>query len=133
MKARAALIPSLAGLLALPLLLSRQPDAGTRPGPRPAVADPYVAPRGYVCYRAAAPPRIDGKLDDATWQAAPWSEAFVDIEGDRKPRPRFRTRMKMLWDDQALYIGAELEEPHVWATLTRHDSVIFQDNDFEIF
>jgi hypothetical protein len=39
----------------------------------------------------------------------------------------------MLWDDECLYIGAELEEPHVWATLTRHDSVIFQDNDFEVF
>ena len=39
----------------------------------------------------------------------------------------------MLWDDAYLYIGAELEEPHLWATLTEHDSVIFQDNDFEVF
>ncbi|HEV3204445.1 MAG TPA: carbohydrate-binding family 9-like protein, partial [Gemmataceae bacterium] len=39
----------------------------------------------------------------------------------------------MLWDDQYLYIGAEMEEPHVWGTLTQHDSVIFQDNDFEVF
>jgi hypothetical protein len=39
----------------------------------------------------------------------------------------------MLWDDQNLYIAAELEEPHVWATLTQHDSVIFHDNDFEVF
>jgi hypothetical protein len=39
----------------------------------------------------------------------------------------------MLWDDRNFYIGAELEEPHVWATLTRRDSVIFQDNDFEFF
>ena len=39
----------------------------------------------------------------------------------------------MLWDDDCLYIAAELEEPNVWATLTKHDSVIFQDNDFEVF
>ena len=39
----------------------------------------------------------------------------------------------MLWDDKYLYIGAEMEEPHVWATLTKHDSVIFHDNDFELF
>ena len=39
----------------------------------------------------------------------------------------------MLWDDTFLYIAAELEEPHVWATLTKRDSVIFQDNDFEVF
>lgn len=41
--------------------------------------------------------------------------------------------MKMLWDQQFLYIGAWMEEPHVCATLTEHDSVIFQDNDFEVF
>ena len=29
--------------------------------------------------------------------------------------------------------GPLLEEPHVWGTLTKHDSVIFHDNDFEIF
>jgi hypothetical protein len=39
----------------------------------------------------------------------------------------------MLWDDQYLYVGAELEEPDVRATLTKHDSVIFHDNDFEVF
>jgi hypothetical protein len=39
----------------------------------------------------------------------------------------------MLWDDDYFYVGAELEEPHVWGTLTEHDSVIFQDNDFEVF
>ena len=39
----------------------------------------------------------------------------------------------MLWDDVALYIAAEMEEPDIWATLTERDSVIFQDNDFEVF
>jgi hypothetical protein len=94
---------------------------------------PVIEPRGYVCYRAAKPLTIDGKLDEAAWQAAPWSDDFVDIEGDKKPKPRQRTRMKMLWDDQNLYIGAQLDETHVWATLTKHDSVIFHDNDFEVF
>lgn len=57
----------------------------------------------------------------------------MDIEGDKKPKPTFRTRMKMFWASDGLYIGAELEEPHLWATLTEHDSVIFHDNDFEVF
>ncbi len=39
----------------------------------------------------------------------------------------------MLWDDKYLYIAAELEEPEVKAVLTEHDSVIFKDNDFEVF
>lgn len=39
----------------------------------------------------------------------------------------------MLWDDDCLYIAAVMEEPHVWATLTERDSIIFHDNDFEVF
>lgn len=90
-------------------------------------------PKGYVCYRAAAPVIPDGKLDESSWLAAPWTEYFVDIEGDPKPAPKYRTHAKLLWDDTNLYIGAELEEPHVWATLRQTDTIIFMDNDFEVF
>lgn len=90
-------------------------------------------PRGYVCYRAKSPIVIDGKLDDAAWADAPWTEPFRDIEGDKRPEPPLLTRAKMLWDDRALYIAAELQEPHIWATLREHDSVIFHDPDFEVF
>ena len=91
------------------------------------------APRRYVAYRAAAPLKVDGHLDESSWAAAPWTEPFVDIEGDSHPQPRFQTRARMLWDDENLYVGAEMEEPDVWSTLTRRDSIIFHDNDFEIF
>jgi hypothetical protein len=120
-----------ASLVALFALLV-QSNAAPTDGNAPAfVPDP--PPRGYIGYRAKSPPRIDGKLDDAAWTDAPWSEAFRDIEGDKKPDPPVRTRVKMLWDDRALYIAAELEEAHVWATLRDHDAVIFHDNDFEVF
>lgn len=76
---------------------------------------------------------LDGRLDKPFWDIADWSDNFVDIEGDAKPSPAKRTRMKMLWDDNYLYFGAELEEDEIWATLTERESVIFQDNDFEIF
>ena len=92
-----------------------------------------VVPQGYVCHHTTGPLKIDGRLDEADWQRAPWTRRFQDIEGDAKPAPRFRTRAKMLWDERYFYVGAELEEPHVWATLTNHDAVIFQDNDFEVF
>ncbi len=90
-------------------------------------------PKSYTCHRAGAPIQIDGNLNDPAWKHAPWTHNFLDIEGTNKPKPRFRTRAKILWDDQYLYIAAELQEPHVWATLTAHDSVIFHDNDFEVF
>jgi len=92
-----------------------------------------ISPERYVCRKTPSAITIDGKLDEANWNAAEWTKEFVDIEAAAKPKPRFRTRAKMLWDDQFLYIAAELEEPHVWATLTNHDSVIFHDPDFEVF
>ena len=91
------------------------------------------APRRYVAYRAPSRLHVDGKLGETAWSAAPWSDTFVDIEGDSHPRPRFGTRAKMLWDDEYFYVGAEMDEPDVWGTLTARDSVIFRDNDFEIF
>ncbi len=90
-------------------------------------------PRQYVAPRLAATPVIDGRIDEPAWDAASWSADFVDIEGDRRPRPALRTRMRIGWDDRALYIAAALEEPNLWATLLEHDSVIFHDNDFEWF
>lgn len=87
----------------------------------------------YDCARAVLRHELDGRLDKPFWDAADWTDEFIDIEGEVKPRPRYRTRAKMLWDDEALYIGAEMEEPHLWATLTERDSIIFHDNDFEVF
>jgi hypothetical protein len=92
-----------------------------------------AGPRHYVCFRAPAAPEIDGRIEDAVWASAAWSEDFIDIEGDSRPRPRLRTRLKMLWDDEYLYVAAELEEPHVWGMLTQRDAVIFHDDDFEVF
>ena len=68
-------------------------------------------PKRYTCVRASAPVRIDGTLDDAAWRRAAWTDWFVDIESPAKPEPRFRTRAKMLWDDDYFYVAAELQEP----------------------
>jgi basic amino acid/polyamine antiporter, APA family len=103
-----------------------------QPPPPDLEALPF-APRQYVVYRAASAITVDGTLDEPSWAGAPWTEPFVDIEGDSRPQPRFRTRARMLWDDDNLYVAGEIEEPDVWSTLTERDSVIFRDNDFEIF
>lgn len=93
---------------------------------------PSAEPARYSARRAPAM-RIDGVLSEAEWGRAPWTRDFVDIEGAAKPKPSLRTRARLLWDDEYLYIAAELEEPHVWATLTQRDAVIYHDNDFEVF
>ena len=91
------------------------------------------APKRAIVYRAAQPLRIDGRLDEGAWNAAAWSDAFVDIEGDLEPKPPLLTRVKMLWDDQYFYFGADLEELHIWATYSQRESTIFHENDFEVF
>ena len=91
------------------------------------------SPRHYVCYRTPGLVRVDGFLDDREWGKALWTEYFCDIEGSLKPKPPYDTRVKMLWDDDYLYIAAELEEPDLWATLRQRDTIIFYDNDFEVF
>ena len=107
---------------------------GPRPGPGPArPASALDEARRYECRRAPSPIEVDGRLDDAAWAGAPWSDPFVDIEGSRKPAPRYETRMKMLWDDAYLYVAARMEEPHVWGVLAERDAVVWHDNDFEIF
>jgi hypothetical protein len=98
--------------------------------PVPGIA---YSPKHYICYRTTPALTIDGRLDEASWQKAQWTDLFTDIEGSLKPSPRFETRAKLLWDSSYLYIGAKLQEPDVWATLTQHDAVIYHDNDFEVF
>ena len=91
------------------------------------------APKEYVCYRTSGEIKVDGHLDGPSWSAAKWTDYFVDIEGDSKPAPLYKTRVKMLWDDKYLYVGAEIQEPNLWSTLRQRDTVIFRDNDFEVF
>lgn len=129
-------------LLFLVCPLSGEPAGGNAKSVKSACAaatfqetnEAYTPPKGYVSYRTPRPIAVDGRLDDEGWQTAKWTDDFVDIEGDRRAKPRFRTRVKMLWDDDYFYIAAMLEEPHLQASYTKHDSYIFhEDNDFEVF
>lgn len=90
-------------------------------------------PKGYVCHQTMMPLTIDGQAIESSWQQAPFTDLFVDIQGDKKPTPYLSTRVKMLWDSSYLYFYAELEEPHLSAKITKRDAVIFHENDFEIF
>jgi Carbohydrate family 9 binding domain-like len=112
---------------------SKPADPSFPPPGDPTPQKPEHAPRSYDAKYAVVAPKLDGKLDDPEWLTAPWTEAFVDIQGSALPAPRHRTRAKMLWDDKYFYIAAQLDEPHVWATLRKHDEIVFHDNDFEVF
>jgi len=85
----------------------------------------------YTCYRTRNPVDVDGHLTESAWGKAPRSPRFVDmISGEPA---FFDTRAAALWDDENLYIGFWVEEPFVEAHLTERDSIIFMENDVEVF
>lgn len=90
-------------------------------------------PKHYGVLRTSTPIQIDGKADEDSWQQAAWTDSFIDIEGKHRPHPTYDTKVKMLWDDEYLYLYAQLEEPHVWGNLTERDTIIYHNNDFEVF
>ena len=87
-------------------------------------------PPVYMCGRVDTPLVIDGKGDEPTWKQARELTPFKDIEGGTIPH---QCRVKMLWDDDYLYILADMDEQHLWATRNEHDSIIYHDPDFEVF
>lgn len=100
---------------------------------RPATPRIALQPPVYYCPRAVGPLTLDGNIRKAFWDNVPFTDDFVDISGVDFPTPRFRTRAKMCWDDHNLYIAALLEGNEIWARLTQRDTVIYLDNDFEVF
>jgi hypothetical protein len=58
----------------------------------------------------AAPraPRVDGRLDDEAWAAAPVLSDLVQKEPVEGERATERTEVRFVYDDQALYVGARM-------------------------
>ncbi len=90
-----------------------------------------VKPAHYIIPKSNALIKIDGLANEGSWQNTGFTKNFIDIEGIKKPK--FDTRVKMLWDNNYLYIYAELEEPHIWGNIKERDDVIYYNNDFEVF
>lgn len=90
-----------------------------------------IIPNRYIIYYTPDNLIIDGKTNERVWKDVPFTNSFIDIEGIKIPK--FNTQVKMLWNERYLFIYAQLEEQHISANLTEHDTVIFYDNDFEVF
>jgi hypothetical protein len=54
-----------------------------------------------------APLALTGALDHAAWQRAPVHDGFVEKDPDNGAAPRESTRVRVLFDDKALWIGIE--------------------------
>lgn len=73
---------------------------------------------------------IDGVLDETDW-----ARAGVVMLRDCKlgNKVRYGTDVRMLWDDEAVYLAFECEDPDVHNPLTKHDEDLWQHDVAEIF
>ena len=66
--------------------------------------------------------RIDGRLDESAWAAAPVTSGFTQIDPDEGRPASQRTEVRVLFDDAALYVGVRLHDSGpVTARLGRRD------------
>lgn len=89
-------------------------------------------PEKYVIVKADVPITIDGRADEKIWSQA-GKMVFGDIVSGQVRGGNTPTVAKLLWDDQNLYIYAFFPESNIWASVTKHDTPVFQDNAFEVF
>src|SRR3954468_780298 len=76
---------------------------------------------------------VDGKLDDAAWNAAKPITDFVQSSPDEGKPPSQSTEIRILYDAAALYIGARMFDSlgakGVRSALARRDQVMNGDNN----
>ena len=102
-----ALLVALATLVTLatfaPSAAAAQSPAVPSGGPFPPSPRPRV-----TAQRASAAPRLDGVLDEAAWRQASPIEGFRTVSPDIDQPAKARTVVRMLFTDEALYVGAML-------------------------
>ncbi len=85
----------------------------------------------YTVYRARAPIIVDGLLDEMDWQVAPAAGPFQfpwHESGEKE-----QTEVKMLWDDDFLYVSYKCDDKHIWAEHYNTNSNTYKDDCVELF
>lgn len=84
-----------------------------------------------TCRKATGPMLIDGKLDEPCWANA------VEVTGFRiaetQGLARTQARVKLLYDDTALYLGGVIEDQDLYADLVGRDQMCWENDVLEIF
>src|SRR5688500_14764372 len=87
-------------------------------------------PPSYTAYRVGSPITIDGKLDEPAWFAAPSVGEFQFPWW--KSGKKEGTVVKLLWDDENLYIANVSQDEFIAARHREHDGKIPEDDCLEI-
>lgn len=62
--------------------------------------------------RIMNPPEIDGNLIDDSWNQVEATSSFTQTNPVYKASPKFKTEVKIAYDDKAIYIGAVMYDSH---------------------
>ena len=122
------------GLALIALIASAgSADAGqAQTNPRPATAETRpVATAAAI----AAPPTIDGVLDEAVWRNAVPLTDFVQAEPLEGQPASETTEVRVLYDDTAIYVGVVLHDrdpTQIVTTDTRRDAGLGDMDSFQM-
>ncbi len=110
----ATILAALATILAPIPAAAQRSDEGGAPSPeRGSLTDPEAYPRpAGEATRTPEAPHIDGRLDDAVWSRAEVLTDFIQSQPEAGRLATERTEVRILYDDQALYVGAMLYDSH---------------------
>ena len=65
----------------------------------------------FVALKVDKPPVLDGTLDDPLWAVAQAVDQFFEVFPHPLVPSAYPTRIKLLYDDQYLYVGFEADDP----------------------
>jgi hypothetical protein len=118
-------------LLALAVLsLASSPARAATSGPQPANGCARPAGLSVRAMRVTKPISVDGVLNEPEWSEAVPETTFYDSDPYEGSVPSQRTAVRVLYDENAIYIGAHMFDTHpdsVIARLTRRDVTIASD------
>jgi len=95
-----------------------------------------LPPRSYqVCRPVQGEPlRIDGVLDERSWQILERKAAVMNFVRPANGAPPLQaTRAMMLWDDSTLYVAVQVDDGNILATLTERDAFLWKEDVVELF
>lgn len=115
---------------ALEMSVASAPSAAADVADEAPAAPRVRPPPTLVVEHAGEELTIDGLLEEASWQRAPRTSAFVNtLDGSRSP---LRATARLLWDDDNLYVAFEVADDFLQNTLTARDAHLWEQDAVEI-
>ncbi len=87
-------------------------------------ANPKASPNAASASRASVAPVLDGRTDDPAWANAQVIDQFLEYEPNEGKSSRFRTEVRVTYDDKNLYVLARMYDPapdSIISLLSRRD------------